>query len=518
MAVGDGTVFINYRRDDTRWPAKTIYEELTRRIGPERVFKDVDNIELGENFVERITAAVTRCDVMLSLIGEDWLDSTDAMGRRRLDNPRDFVRLELETALQRGVRVIPILVDGAEMPPADSLPESLRPLTERQAVSISPERVEIDRLVKALTASFADSARPLVTPTTGAGTPAAPSVERPAPAAPAPQQPTPTSAGSPYQAPVPHYQQPAPAPSGPPYQPAGPSYRQVAQQPGPSYQQPGQPTARRPAPGYPPPGQPVGPQVTRTERGPNRTPWLLAVGVIVVALLAWGLNSVLNGSTPEPSPTPGPSSASPTVEPTPTAPTAPASSPAVPPAGGLWSAEDVSRFLFTRAELEAMVPDATGIYEDELSWVWTDTTASPDYCSGAIAFGPDGGVDRWRKAVASSPSGAVVSFGAAYDTAALAASAFDRLRATRCDGGTIELTSSGQPWDTVSYSELASEFGYSLTRIDFTFGSWRERACVTNANVLVCYSMAAIDANFATADGTAALTLGVERARGLVAE
>lgn len=508
MAVGDGTVFINYRRDDTRWPAKTIYEELTRRIGPERVFKDVDNIELGENFVERITAAVSRCDVMLSLIGEDWLNSTDGMGRRRLDNPRDFVRLEIETALQRGVRVIPILVDGAEMPPADSLPESLRPLTERQAVSISPERVEIDRLVKALTASFADSARPLAVPPAGPATPPAAPEQRP------PQPPP----GSPYQQPFPSgaaYQQPVPSGSYQQPAPSGPYHQAGPVPPGPSYQQPTGSTA----PGYPPPGRPTPPQVTQPERrGPNRTPWLLAAGVIVVALVAWGLNSVLNPGTPEPSASPGPASPTSSVDPPTPTPTQPATSPAGPPVSGLWNAEDVSRFLFTRDELEAMVPDATGIYEDELSWVWTDTTASPDYCSGAIAFGPDGGVDRWRKAVASSPSGAVVSFGAAYDTAALAASAFDRLRATRCDGETIELTSSGQLWDTVSYSELASEFGYSLTRIDFTFGSWRERACVTNNNILVCYSMAAIDASFATADGTAALTLGVDRARGLIPE
>ena len=478
MAGGDGTVFINYRRDDTRWPAKTIYEELTRRIGPERVFKDVDNIELGENFVEQITAAVARCEVMLSLIGEGWLDSKDAQGRRRLDNPRDFVRLEIETALQRGVRVIPILVDGAEMPPAESLPESLRPLTERQAVSISPERVEIDRLVKALTASFGASAQRRPQPD-----PAFPGFAAPGPAYPP---------GQAY-----------PAPARP--QPSAPSYQQFGQAPPPGYR-PGQPApppqqAGVPQGGYPP--QPPAP--LPRDRKPNRTPWLLGAGVLVLALVAWGLSSLLDGTGPTPTPQPSPSPPR----------TTPATTPEV-PAGVLWTGDDVTRFLFTRAELEAMVPDATGIFEDNLSWVYTDTTASPDYCSGAIAFGPDGGVGQWAKSVANSPAGAVVSFGAAYETSALAAAAFDRLRATRCDGGTIELTASGQPWDNVRYAELATEFGYSLTRLDFTWGSWRERACVTNRNVLVCYSMAATESDFATADGTDALVLGVGRAQGLV--
>lgn len=483
MAGGDGTVFINYRRDDTRWPAKTIYEELTRRIGPERVFKDVDNIELGENFVEQITAAVARCEVMLSLIGEDWLDSRDSQGRRRLDNPRDFVRLEIETALQRGVRVIPILVDGAEMPPAESLPESLRPLTERQAVSISPERVEIDRLVKALTASFGSSAQ-----RHGQPGPGFPGFAAPGPAYPPQTQPMPAR----------------PQPSAPSYQqfgqtapPAG--YRPTQPAPAPYPQRPGVPQG-----GYPQqPAPPAGPN----QRKPNRTPWLLGAGVLVLALVVWGLSSLFDRTGPTPTPQPSPS----------TPVTSPATTPEV-PAGVLWTGDDVTRFLFTRAELEAMVPDATGIFEDNLSWVYTDTTASPDYCSGAIAFGPDGGVGQWHKSVANSPAGAVVSFGAAYETSAVAAAAFDRLRATRCDGGTIELTASGQHWDDVRYAELATEFGYSLTRLDFTWGSWRERACVTNRNVLVCYSMAATEAGFATADGTDALVLGVGRAQGLVPE
>ena len=111
-----GRIFISYRRGETAYPAGWLYDRLADRYGGEQVFKDVDSIELGDDFVEVITHAVGSCDVLLALIGEDWLTITDADGRRRLDGPHDFVRLEIEAALARDVRVIPILVDGARMP------------------------------------------------------------------------------------------------------------------------------------------------------------------------------------------------------------------------------------------------------------------------------------------------------------------------------------------------------------------------------------------------------------------
>ena len=91
-----------------------------------------------------ITGAVGSCDVLAALIGTDWLTITDEQGRRRLDDPDDFVRLEIEAALTRSVRVIPILVDGATMPRADALPDSLAKLVRRQALELSPSRFEID--------------------------------------------------------------------------------------------------------------------------------------------------------------------------------------------------------------------------------------------------------------------------------------------------------------------------------------------------------------------------------------
>ena len=91
----------------------------------DRIFKDANSIRPGDDFVEKINAAVGACVVLLAVIGKRWLTVTGEDGRRRLDDPGDFVRLEIETALTRRVRVIPVLVDGAQMPRAAELPSSL---------------------------------------------------------------------------------------------------------------------------------------------------------------------------------------------------------------------------------------------------------------------------------------------------------------------------------------------------------------------------------------------------------
>ncbi len=147
-----GRVFISYRRGDTAFPASWLFDRLAERFGRDQVFKDVDSIELGDDFVEVITAAVGSCDVLLVVIGDRWLTSTDKDGRRRLDDPSDFVRLEVEAALIRNVRIIPILVDGAQMPSADDLPSSIGLLARRQALELSPSRFEFDtsRLMRVL--------------------------------------------------------------------------------------------------------------------------------------------------------------------------------------------------------------------------------------------------------------------------------------------------------------------------------------------------------------------------------
>src|SRR5215207_8983260 len=150
-APSPGRIFVSYRREETAYPAGWLYDRLVDRYGGQ-VFKDVDSIELGDDFVQVITRAVGSCDVLLALIGEEWLTITDRGGRRRLDDPEDFVRLEIEAALTRDVRLIPILVDGARMPRAADLPPSLANLVRRQALELSPARFDFDtgRLVRVL--------------------------------------------------------------------------------------------------------------------------------------------------------------------------------------------------------------------------------------------------------------------------------------------------------------------------------------------------------------------------------
>ena len=153
-----GRIFISYRREETAYAAGWLFDRLADQFGRGQVFKDVDSIDLGDDFVEVITAAVGFCDVLLALIGDQWLAITDEDGRRRLDNPDDFVRLEIEAALTRKVRVIPILVGGARMPRADELPPSLVALARRQALELSPSRFEFDtsRLLKVLGKTLAE--------------------------------------------------------------------------------------------------------------------------------------------------------------------------------------------------------------------------------------------------------------------------------------------------------------------------------------------------------------------------
>ena len=153
-----GRIFISYRRDDAAYPAGWLFDLLVERYGADRLFKDVNSIQLGDDFVEVITTAVQSCRVLLAVIGKRWLNAVDEDGRRRLDDPGDFVRLEIEGALQRNVRIIPILVEGARMPRAAELPESLMKLAYREALELGPAQfaTDIHRLLKALDRIGAD--------------------------------------------------------------------------------------------------------------------------------------------------------------------------------------------------------------------------------------------------------------------------------------------------------------------------------------------------------------------------
>jgi hypothetical protein len=144
-------VFLSYRRDDSGGYAGRLYDRLSQHFGRDNLFMDVDTIALGLDFVDAIKNAVGACDVLLAVIGRQWLTSTDPMGHRRLDNPEDFVRLEITAALERRIRVIPVLVGGASMPRSTELPDVLQPLARRQALMVGDYfHPDVDRLITAL--------------------------------------------------------------------------------------------------------------------------------------------------------------------------------------------------------------------------------------------------------------------------------------------------------------------------------------------------------------------------------
>ena len=118
--------------------AGRLFDRLSERFGESNVFMDVDSIEPGIDFSQAIERAVQKCDVLLALIGRAWLSATDEHGRRRLDDPDDLVVLEIKSALERDIRVIPLLIDGAAAPSHDDLPEGLAPLARRNAIPTRP--------------------------------------------------------------------------------------------------------------------------------------------------------------------------------------------------------------------------------------------------------------------------------------------------------------------------------------------------------------------------------------------
>jgi hypothetical protein len=144
-------IFINYRREDTAGHAGRLFDRLSVRF-PGRVFMDIDTLDPGVDFVEAIEKAVGSCEVLIVLIGHEWVSVKDAAGRRRLDDPTDFVRLEVVKALERAIRVIPVLVQGASMPRHEELPADLDKLTRRNAIELSDARwsYDADRLIHAI--------------------------------------------------------------------------------------------------------------------------------------------------------------------------------------------------------------------------------------------------------------------------------------------------------------------------------------------------------------------------------
>ena len=147
-----GQIFINYRRGDEPGFTQALLGRLEQAFPPDQIFIDVDNISPGEDFTLVLESQVAQCDTLLAVIGKGWLNATDELGSRRLDDPHDFVRIEIESALKHGKRVIPVLVHDARMPRPDELPEGLRPLARRNAIRLTHERfrADVQGLVKAL--------------------------------------------------------------------------------------------------------------------------------------------------------------------------------------------------------------------------------------------------------------------------------------------------------------------------------------------------------------------------------
>jgi hypothetical protein len=152
MAKDIEGIFISYRRDESAGYAGRIAERFIEHFGEDRVFRDVDSVEAGLDFEEAIKSAVDSSGVLIAVIGKNWLTATDAAGRKRLENPDDYLRMEIATALQRNTRVIPLLVQGAAMPSAEQLPEDLASLTHRNAFELhdSSWNEELRRLITTL--------------------------------------------------------------------------------------------------------------------------------------------------------------------------------------------------------------------------------------------------------------------------------------------------------------------------------------------------------------------------------
>ena len=137
-------VFISYRREDSAAYAGRLFDILSAEFGTANTFMDVDDIKGGDDFTTVIDRTLGGSDALVAVIGEHWLAVTEPAGGRRLDNPNDFVRIEIAKALQRGIRVIPVLVGGAALPHPSDLPDNLRAMCERQAVEIRDTRFHED--------------------------------------------------------------------------------------------------------------------------------------------------------------------------------------------------------------------------------------------------------------------------------------------------------------------------------------------------------------------------------------
>ncbi|WP_346294289.1 TIR domain-containing protein [Sphaerothrix gracilis] len=148
------SIFISYRRSDSQDITGRIYEYLERHFGAEVIFRDVYSIPLGDDYRTHLREKAQNCQVLVAVLGPDWLTvSEKESGQRRLDNPDDWVRIEIETALNRDIAVIPLLVNGARVPQEEDLPGDLKPLAHRNAAVVRPDpdfQPDLERLIRQL--------------------------------------------------------------------------------------------------------------------------------------------------------------------------------------------------------------------------------------------------------------------------------------------------------------------------------------------------------------------------------
>jgi hypothetical protein len=155
QAKHSNQIFICYRRVDSAAITGRIYDRLVQKFGREAIFKDVDSMPLGVNFRKRLDAIVSECAVVLVVIGDRW--------EERLTDKRDFVRIEIESALRRDIPVIPLLVQGASLPPEETLPESISELSDRHGLTIGHDphfHGDISRLISSLEAMLVGTPAP----------------------------------------------------------------------------------------------------------------------------------------------------------------------------------------------------------------------------------------------------------------------------------------------------------------------------------------------------------------------
>jgi len=145
-------IFLNYRREETSGHAGRLYDRLSQHFGPDNIFMDLDTLKPGVDFAQDIDQAVGQCEVMVSLVGKSWLVLPDEIGAPRIKNPEDWVRLEIQAALERNIPVVPVLVQRASMPSQNQVPSDIAQFTRRQAFELLDNRFhqDADNLIKRL--------------------------------------------------------------------------------------------------------------------------------------------------------------------------------------------------------------------------------------------------------------------------------------------------------------------------------------------------------------------------------